>query len=67
MSSGYFPLTLESHHAGVVQQIIRQITDIQVEYWDLIGGLDCPEDAASDGSYLTYLSMAKELLQRCVR
>lgn len=67
MSSGYFPLDKNYSKGAELASIKDQLEAIRVSYHDAICQDLTPEDAASDGGYLTYLSLAEELIQKCIR
>ena len=68
MSSGYFPLDIERQGSGeLIKKCADDISSLISKYYQYISE-DCgnAEDACSDGSYIGYLAIARELLLRCI-
>jgi len=68
MSSGYFPLdTCDGEAYERLQKVCDELASIAGEYTMYAHELGCSDDAANDGHYLAYLSLARELVQRTLR
>lgn len=74
MASGYFPLDPAYDRQGQklseIADQLRSLTHTSHEDGGLLGLAsynDAAEDGASDGRYEAYLSLALELIERCVK
>ena len=68
MSSGYFPLSRNEKSDGfIIERCIEDIKVIRQTLYDSSCQDNNGEDGTSDGGYLAYLSLAEELLERCLR
>ena len=72
MSSGFFPLDrpnqfISSGASETLEKTIKDLRDLSSKYYDQICSDLNAEDACSDGQYLGYISLACELLERCLR
>lgn len=66
MSSGYFPLEKDDEHHGMLVQAIGLIETVIDEHSELVYDLQ-PEDAVSDGGYLSNLGQAIRLIRECLQ
>ena len=68
MASGYFPLNKFNcpDLRERIKVVVGLLDDIVTSSWELAHDNDQFDNAASDGSFVTYLSLAKELIQRTI-
>lgn len=65
MGSGYFPFYRSDPEAKKLMEAIKLIDEVRDSVYDDIGTDGQFDNAASDGGYMTRLSIASELIKDC--